>query len=183
MGCIKATQTPIEGLYVIEPTIHKDDLGYFIETYNLKDMAEAGLKATFVQDNQTMSIKGVLRGLHIQNKYPQEKLIRVIKGTVFDVAVDMRKNSLTYGQWFGIELSNENKKQFYISKGFAHGYYVTSDIAELCYKVTDFWHTNDEIGIPWNDPTLAISWPIPKGTQPIMAEKDKHYSNLGRLFL
>lgn len=183
MESIKITKTHIEGLYVIEPTIHKDDRGYFFETYSYRDMVAAGLKAIFVQDNQTMSIKGVLRGLHIQRKYPQEKLIRVVEGTVFDVAVDMRRNSPTYGQWFGIELSKENKKQLYISKGFAHGYYVTSKFAELCYKVTDFWHPDDEIGIPWNDPTLAINWPIPKDTEPLIAEKDKHYDNISKLYL
>lgn len=140
MGQIKVTKCPIEGLYVIEPTVHGDARGYFMETYNKKDMEEAGLTMQFVQDNQSCSTKGVLRGLHFQKKYPQGKLVRVVKGTVFDVAVDLRRKSKTYGQWFGVELSEENKKQFYISEGFAHGFLVLSDIAEFCYKCTDFYH-------------------------------------------
>ena len=120
MGQIKVTKAPIEGLYIIEPAVHGDERGYFMETYNKKDMEEAGLNMEFVQDNQSMSVKGVLRGLHFQKQYPQGKLVRVIKGTVFDVAVDLRKDSSTYGQWYGVELSEENKKQFYISEGFAH---------------------------------------------------------------
>ena len=138
MGKITVTKTHIEGLYVIEPTVFGDSRGYFVETYNQKDMAEAGLTMNFVQDNQSMSTKGVLRGLHFQKKYPQGKLVRVIRGRVFDVSVDLRQGSATFGQWYGIELSAENKKQFYISEGFAHGFLVLSDEAEFCYKVTDF---------------------------------------------
>ena len=137
MGQIKVTKTDIEGLFVIEPTVHGDSRGYFMETYNQQDMHEAGLDMVFVQDNQSMSTKGVLRGLHFQKQYPQGKLVRVIRGEVFDVAVDLRENSTTYGKWFGIVLSAENKKQFYISEGFAHGFLVLSDEAEFCYKVTD----------------------------------------------
>ena len=159
MGQIKVTQCDIEGLYVIEPTVHGDNRGYFMETYNQKDMEEAGLDMVFVQDNQSMSTKGVLRGLHFQKEYPQGKLVRVIKGRVFDVAVDVRKGSKTYGQWFGIELTEENKKQFYISEGFAHGFLVLSDEAEFCYKVTDFYHPGDEGGLAWNDPDIGIEWP------------------------
>ena len=133
MGQIKATKAPIEGLFIIEPKLYSDYRGYFMETYNKSDMAEAGLDMTFVQDNQSMSIKGVLRGLHYQINHPQGKLVRVIKGRVFDVAVDLRKDSHTYLQWYGVELSEENKKQFYISPGFAHGFLVLSDIAEFCY--------------------------------------------------
>ena len=146
MGQIKVTKAPIEGLYVIEPTVHGDDRGYFMETYNLNDMKEAGLDMNFVQDNQSMSTKGVLRGLHFQKKYPQGKLVRAIKGRVFDVAVDLRSDSETYGQWYGVELTEENKKQFYISEGFAHGFLVLSDTAEFCYKCTDFYHPGDEGG-------------------------------------
>ena len=135
MGQIKVTKAPIEGLYFIEPTVHGDSRGYFMETYNQQDMTEAGLPMVFVQDNQSMSTKGVLRGLHTQKKYPQGKLVRVIRGAVYDVAVDVREGSPTYGQWFGIELSEENKKQFYVSPGFAHGFLVLSDTAEICYKV------------------------------------------------
>lgn len=159
MAQIKVEKTPIEGLYVIEPTVHGDERGYFMETYNLNDMKEFGLNMTFVQDNQSMSVKGVLRGLHFQKEFPQGKLVRVIKGRVFDVAVDMRENSKTYGKWFGVELSEENKKQFYISEGFAHGFLVLSEKAEFCYKVTDFYHANDEGGLAWNDPDIGIEWP------------------------
>lgn len=159
MGQIKLTKAPIEGLYIIEPTVHGDDRGYFMETYNQKDMQDVGLNMKFVQDNQSMSTKGVLRGLHFQKEFPQGKLVRVIKGAVFDVAVDMRLNSETYGKWFGVELTEENKKQFYISEGFAHGFLVLSDIAEFCYKVTDFYHPGDEGGLAWNDPKIGINWP------------------------
>lgn len=163
MGQIKVTNTPIKGLYVIEPTVHGDERGYFIETYNQNDMAEAGLNMVFVQDNQSMSRKGVLRGLHFQKQYPQGKLVRVISGEVFDVAVDLRKDSETYGKWFGIRLSAENHKQFYISEGFAHGFLVLSEMAEFCYKVTDFYHPGDEGGLAWNDPEIGIEWPCVNG--------------------
>ena len=159
MGQIKVTKAPIEGLYIIEPTVHGDSRGYFMETYNQRDMEDAGLDMIFVQDNQSMSTKGVLRGLHFQINHPQGKLVRVIKGRVFDVAVDMREGSPTYLQWFGDELSDENKKQFYISPGFAHGFLVLSDTAEFCYKCTDFYHPNDEGGLAWNDPKIGIKWP------------------------
>ncbi len=159
MGQIQVTKTPIEGLYVIEPVIHGDNRGYFMETYNQKDMAEVGLNMTFVQDNQSMSVKGVLRGLHFQKQYPQGKLVRVIRGKVFDVAVDLRTGSETYGKWYGTELTEENNKQFYISEGFAHGFLVLSDFAEFCYKVTDFYHPEDEGGLAWNDPDIGIEWP------------------------
>ena len=159
MGQIKVTPCPIEGLYVIEPTVHGDNRGYFMETYNQNDMHEAGLNMVFVQDNQSMSTKGVLRGLHFQKQYPQGKLVRVIRGSVFDVAVDLRSGSETYGKWFGIELTEENHKQFYISEGFAHGFLVLSDVAEFCYKVTDFYHPGDEGGLAWNDPEIGIDWP------------------------
>ena len=163
MGQIKVTKAPIEGLYVIEPSVHGDARGYFMETYNQKDMHEAGLDMVFVQDNQSMSTKGVLRGLHFQKQYPQGKLVRVIKGSVYDVAVDLREGSPTYGQYYGVELTEENKKQFYISEGFAHGFLV---VAEFCYKVTDFWHPGDESGLAWNDPEINIQWPQLQGAYP-----------------
>lgn len=166
MGQIKVTKAPIEGLYVIEPSVHGDARGYFMETYNQKDMHESGLDMVFVQDNQSMSTKGVLRGLHFQKQYPQGKLVRVIKGSVYDVAVDLREGSPTYGQYYGVELTEENKKQFYISEGFAHGFLVLSDVAEFCYKVTDFWHPGDESGLAWNDPEINIQWPQLRGTYP-----------------
>lgn len=164
MGQIKVTKAPIEGLYIIEPTVHGDNRGYFIETYNQNDMREAGLNMVFVQDNQSMSTKGVLRGLHFQKEYPQGKLVRVIEGRVFDVAVDLRSDSKTYGKWFGVELTGENNKQFYISEGFAHGFLVLSDTATFCYKVTDFYHPGDEGGVAWNDPEIGIEWPQLKGS-------------------
>ncbi len=148
----------IEGLCVIQPAVHGDSRGYFMETYNQNDMREAGLDMVFVQDNQSMSVKGVLRGLHFQKQYPQGKLVRVIAGSVFDVAVDLRANSKTYGKWFGVELTAENKKQFYIPEGFAHGFLVLSDRAEFCYKCTDFYHPGDEGGLAWNDPDIGIEW-------------------------
>lgn len=149
----------IEGLYVITPTVHGDERGYFVETYNQKDLQEAGLDPVFVQDNQSSSSKGVLRGLHYQKKYPQGKLVRTIRGSVFDVAVDLRQGSKTFGKWFGVELSEENRKQFYVPKGFAHGYLVLSDWAEFCYKCTDFYHPGDDGGLVWNDPAIGIKWP------------------------
>lgn len=134
-----------------------------METYNQNDMHEAGLNMVFVQDNQSMSTKGVLRGLHFQKEFPQGKLVRVIKGAVFDVAVDLRAGSETYGKWYGVELTEENKKQFYISEGFAHGFLVLSETAEFCYKVTDFYHPGDEGGLAWNDPEIGIKWPQLEG--------------------
>ena len=172
MGQIKVTKCPIEGLYIIEPAVHGDSRGYFMETYNQRDMAEAGLNMAFVQDNQSMSTKGVLRGLHFQKKYPQGKLVRVIKGEVFDVAVDLREGSETYGKWYGQILSEENKKQFYISEGFAHGFLVLSDVAEFCYKTTDFYHPEDEGGIAWNDPDIGIEWPEISGAYNGTASKE-----------
>ena len=166
MGKIKVTKAPIEGLYVIEPTVFGDNRGYFVETYNQQDMHEAGLDMVFVQDNQSMSTKGVLRGLHFQKQHPQGKLVRVLRGSVFDVAVDIRPGSPTYGQWFGQILSEENKKQFYISEGFAHGFLVLSDVAEFCYKTTDFYHPEDEGGLAWNDPEIGIQWPELTGVYP-----------------
>lgn len=161
MGQIRVEKNAggIEGLCIIEPSVHGDDRGYFMETYNQRDMEEAGLTMEFVQDNQSCSIKGVLRGLHFQKEFPQGKLVRVIKGSVFDVAVDLRSGSETYGKWFGVELTEENKKQFYIPEGFAHGFLVLSDIAEFCYKCTDFYHPGDEGGLAWNDPEIGIEWP------------------------
>lgn len=153
----------IEGLCVITPTVHGDNRGYFMETYSQRDMVEAGLNIPFVQDNQSMSTKGVLRGLHFQKQYPQTKLVRAIKGSVFDVAVDLRADSKTYGKWYGVLLTEDNKKQFLIPKGFAHGFLVLTDTAEFCYKCDDFYHPNDEGGLAWNDPEIGVEWPELKG--------------------
>lgn len=182
MGKIKVTRCDIEGLCVIEPTVFKDERGYFVETYNQNDMKEAGLDMVFVQDNQSMSVKGVLRGLHFQKEFPQGKLVRVIKGAVFDVAVDLRANSKTYGKWFGVELTEENKKQFYIPEGFAHGFLVLSDEAEFAYKCTDFYRPGDEGGIKWDDPDVGIHWPIEKDMKLIISEKDQRWNGIKDTF-
>lgn len=165
MGQIKVEKNVngIEGLCVITPAVHGDSRGYFMETYSQRDMEEAGFDITFVQDNQSMSTKGVLRGLHFQKRFPQTKLVRVIKGSVFDVAVDLRFGSPTYGKWHGETLSEENKKQFLIPRGFAHGFLVLSEAAEFCYKCDDFYHPNDEGGVAWNDPEIGIMWPMLEG--------------------
>lgn len=178
MGKITVTKCEIEGLCVIEPTVFKDERGFFMETYNQQDFKEAGLNMEFVQDNQSMSTKGVLRGLHFQKQYPQGKLVRVIRGAVFDVAVDLRKSSKTFGKWFGVELSAENKKQFYIPEGFAHGFLVLSDEAEFVYKCTDFYHPNDEGGLAWNDKEIGVDWPITEDMQLIISEKDQKWKGL-----
>ena len=160
----------IEGLCVIIPAVHGDNRGYFMETYNENDMKEAGIDITFVQDNQSCSTKGVLRGLHFQKQFPQTKLVRVIKGSVYDVAVDLRKDSPTYGKYHGELLTEENKRQFLIPRGFAHGFLVLSDIAEFCYKCDDFYHPNDEGGMAWNDPEIGIKWPELEGEYPGSAD-------------
>lgn len=173
----------IDGLCIITPAVHKDSRGYFMETYNERDMKEAGIDITFVQDNQSASVKGVLRGLHKQKNFPQTKLVRVINGCVFDVAVDLRAGSATYGKWYGVELSAENKKQFLIPKGFAHGFLTLSDYAEFCYKCDDFFHPDDELGVAWNDPDIGVDWNIPEGMQLILSEKDKNQKPLRQLDL
>lgn len=182
MGKIKVSECGIEGLYVIEPTVFPDSRGYFVETYNQNDFKEAGLNMNFVQDNQSMSVKGVLRGLHFQKEFPQGKLVRVIKGKVFDVAVDLRSTSETYGKWFGVELTAENKKQFYIPEGFAHGFLVLSDEAEFAYKCTDFYHPGDEGGLLWSDPEIGIQWPIEEGMELIISEKDQKWGSIKDTF-
>ncbi len=185
----KITVTPcrkdgkvISGLYVIEPTVFKDERGYFMEVYNKRDFADAGLSMEFVQDNQSMSVKGVLRGLHYQKQYPQGKLVRAVRGSVFDVAVDLRTYSETYGMWYGVELTEDNKKQFYIPEGFAHGFLVLSDVAEFSYKCTDFYHPGDEGGLIYNDPEIGVEWPIPEGMELILSDKDKKWGRLSETF-
>ena len=172
----------IEGLYLIQPTVFGDSRGYFMETYNYEEFKEAGLDMVFVQDNQSMSTRGVLRGLHFQKQFPQGKLVRVVRGKVFDVAVDLRSDSKTYGKWFGVELSAENMKQFYIPEGFAHGFLVLSDEAEFCYKCTDFYHPGDEGGLAWNDPEIGVEWPLEEGVDLIISEKDQKWKGLKDTF-
>ena len=172
MGKIKVETCEIEGLKIITPTVFGDERGYFVETYNYNDFKEAGIDQVFVQDNQSASKKGVLRGLHFQINYPQDKLVRVIKGAVFDVAVDLREGSPTFGQWHGELLTEENKKQFFVPKGFAHGFLVLSEYAEFCYKCTDFYHPNDEGGLLWCDEEIGVQWPIEEGMELTLSDKD-----------
>lgn len=159
MGQFTFTKTDIEGVVIIEPKVFSDERGYFMETYNKADFEKAGIDCTFVQDNQSMSKKGVLRGLHFQKTYPQAKLVRVVKGEVFDVAVDIRPDSPTWGKYVGVILSAEKKNQLFIPKGFAHGFLVLSDVAEFTYKCDEYYHPEDEGGIAWDDPTVGIVWP------------------------
>ncbi len=172
MGKITVETCAIEGLKIITPQVFGDARGYFVETYNYNDYKAAGIDQIFVQDNQSASKRGVLRGLHFQKEFPQDKLVRVIKGEVFDVAVDMRPGSPTFGKWHGVLLTEENKKQFFIPKNFAHGFLVLSEYAEFCYKCTDFYHPNDEGGLMWNDPDIGVEWPLQEGVELIFSEKD-----------
>ena len=165
-GNFNFIETKIKDLYIIEPKVFGDDRGYFMESYNRRDFVEAGLDMVFVQDNESKSKKGVLRGMHFQTKFTQGKLVRATQGEVYDVAVDLRKGSPTYGQWEGVLLSAENKRQFYVPEGFAHGFLVLSDIAEFCYKCTDFYHPGDEGGLAWNDQEIGIEWPKLTGEYP-----------------
>ena len=181
MGKITVETCEIEGLKIITPQVHGDARGYFMETYNYNDFKEAGIDVKFVQDNQSASKKGVLRGLHFQINHPQDKLVRVIKGEVYDVAVDMRPGSATYGQWKGVFLSEENKKQFFVPKNFAHGFLVLSDYAEFCYKCSDFYHPGDEGGIMYNDPSIGVEWPIPEGMELTLSERDTKWGSFNEL--
>lgn len=178
MGKIVVETCEIEGLKVITPTVFGDARGYFMETYQYEDFKAAGIDQVFVQDNQSASKKGVLRGLHFQKNFPQDKLVRVIRGEVFDVAVDLREDSKTFGKWFGVLLSEENKKQFFIPKGFAHGFLVLSDYAEFCYKCSDFYHPDDEGGLKYDDPDIGVQWPIPDGMELILSKKDTEWGGI-----
>jgi dTDP-4-dehydrorhamnose 3,5-epimerase len=173
MDKFKVIETPIKGLLIIETKVFKDNRGFFIESYNLRDFASLGINVNFVQDNHSFSRKGVLRGLHFQFKHPQGKLVRVISGKVFDVAVDLRPESSTFGKWFGVELSDVNGLQFYIPPGFAHGFISLEENTHFFYKCTDFYYPEDELGIVWNDPFLNIQWPIGHVNEVIISDKDK----------
>ena len=170
MGQIKVTKCPIEGLYIIEPAVHGDSRGYFMETYSQRDMAEHGLNMVFVQDNQSMSVKGVLRGLHYQKEFPQGKLVRVVKGRVIDVAVDIRKGSPTYMKWVAVELSAENKKMLFIPKGCLHGFVTLTDDVEIAYKVDEFYSPENDRSIRFDDPVFGVEWGC---ENPVLSEKDK----------
>ena len=198
MGKLKLESCPIQGLYIIEPTVFSDSRGYFVETYNRRDMEELGITLDFVQDSQSMSHKGTLRGLHYQKQHPQAKIIRVIRGRIYDVAVDLRSGSSSFGKWFGLELSEDNHRQLLISRGFAHGFLTLSDVATVCYKATDFYHPGDEGGIAWNDPERGVDWPelvggysgtpSPKGyslrdvSPIILSEKDQRWPGIKEAF-
>ena len=177
-GKITVETCEIEGLKVITPAVFGDSRGYFMETYNRNDFADAGINMEFVQDNQSASRKGVLRGLHFQKHFPQDKIVRVVNGEVFDVAVDLRPGSATFGKWHGVVLSAENKKQFYIPKNFAHGFLVLSDYAEFTYKCSDFYHPDDEGGLIWNDPEIGVEWPLQEEVELIFSDKDQKWGNI-----
>ena len=181
MGKITVETCEIEGLKIITPTVFGDARGYFMETYHYEDYRAAGISEVFVQDNQSASKKGVLRGLHFQKQFPQAKLVRVIRGEVFDVAVDIRPGSKTFGKWHGVLLSEENKRQFFIPENFAHGFLVLSDYAEFCYKCTDFYHPNYEGGILYNDPEIGVEWPVSEGLELILSEKDTKWEGISQL--
>ncbi len=186
-GNFTFTQTSIDGVIIVDQKCFGDERGYFMETYKRPDFVAGGIDVEFVQDNQSSSTKGVLRGLHFQIEHPQSKLVRVVKGTVFDVCVDLRPGSTTYGKWEGVVLSAENKRQFFIPRGFAHGFLVLSDTAEFCYKCDDVYHPNDEGGLMWNDPAIGIDWPPLEGDEAfddsmlILSEKDSNHPSLERI--
>lgn len=185
MGKFNFIETGIPDLFVVEPATFGDSRGFFMESYNLKDFIEAGLNMKFVQDNHSKSTKGVLRGLHFQKQHPQGKLVRVIKGSVYDVAVDLRKNSPTFGEYYGIILSEANRKMLYVPEGFAHGFLSLEDDTEFLYKVTDYWYQQDECGLIWNDQDIGISWPFKKygisKAELLLSEKDRKWTTLKEL--
>ena len=178
MGKFKFVETEIKDVYLIEPTLFGDSRGFFMETYHYKEFKKAGLDMVFIQDSHSKSKRGVLRGLHFQKKHSQGKLVRVIKGAIYDVVVDLRKGSPTFGEWMGVELTEKNKRILYIPEGFAHGFITIEEETEFLYKCTDYYHPEDEGGLIWNDPNLNIAWPI---ANPILSEKDKKWPNLNEL--
>ena len=178
MGKLLVEKTPIDGVLILTPAVYGDERGYFTETYNENDFVAAGITCRFVQDNQSRSRRGVLRGLHFQKTHPQSKLVRVLEGEVFDVAVDLRPDSPTYGQWTGVLLTADNHKQFFVPRGFTHGFLVLSESATFAYKCDDFYHPEDEGGLAWNDPTVGVEWPIPSDMELLLSEKDKKQPTL-----
>lgn len=182
MGKFTFEKTAIDGVYIITPTVFGDARGYFMETYQYEEFKAGGIDVTFVQDNQSSSTRGVLRGLHYQTQHAQGKLVRVLSGEVFDVAVDLREGSATFGKWVGVHLSGENKKQFYIPAGFAHGFVVLSETAEFAYKCTDYYAPQYEAGLMYNDPDIGIEWPIPADLEIKLSEKDKKHPSFAQTF-
>jgi len=170
---MKFLSTEIKQVLIIEPKVYEDERGFFMETFRANLLAENGIPYQFIQDNHSGSKKNILRGLHYQIRHPQGKLVRAIRGEIFDVAVDLRRSSVTFGQWVGVTLSEANKKMLWIPPGFAHGYYVLSDWAEIVYKATDYYAPESDRSIVWNDPDIAINWPIPSCTEPLLSEKDR----------
>lgn len=181
MGKFQFEEMSIPGVFCVTPTLYGDERGYFMETYHQQEFCAGGIGAVFVQDNQSKSRRGVLRGLHFQVEHPQAKLVRVISGEVFDVAVDIRKNSATFGKWVGVRLSAENHKQFFLPRGMAHGFFVLSETAEFTYKCDEFYHPEDEGGIRWDDPEIGIEWPLNEIT-PLLSEKDLKHAGLSGYF-
>lgn len=187
-GNFAFTDTSIEGVKIIDTKCYGDARGSFMETYKRSDFVEGGIECEFVQDNQSSSVKGVLRGLHFQIHHPQAKLVRVVSGEVFDVAVDLREGSPTFGKWEGVILSAENKRQLFIPRGFAHGFLVLSESAEFCYKCDDVYHPNDEGGLMWDDPVIGIEWPPLEGdieldpSKLILSDKDRYYPSFRKSF-
>lgn len=180
---MKLIPTAIADVLVVEPTVFTDDRGYFLETYNARKLAQAGLNAAFVQDNHSGSRRGTLRGLHYQYRQPQGKLVRVVAGEVFDVAVDLRRGSATFGQWVGVRLSAENKRQLWVPPGLAHGFLVVSEWAEINYKVTDFYAPQWEATLMWNDANVGITWPLAEGEAPVLSVKDAQGKTLPEAIL
>jgi len=175
---LRISESKIKQVLIIEPNVFQDERGFFMETFRANLLAENGINYQFVQDNHSGSKKNILRGLHYQIKNPQGKLVRAIRGQIFDVAVDLRRSSDTFGKWVSIILSEENKKIFWIPPGFAHGYYVLSDWAEIVYKATDYYAPEYDRSLLWNDPDLGIDWPIPSGIEPILSQKDRNARRL-----
>lgn len=178
MGKFNFIKTKLDGVVIVEPTVFGDARGYFMETFQRDEFAAAGITNEFVQDNQSKSSRGVLRGLHFQRHFQQGKLVRVVSGEVFDVAVDLRRGSSTFGQWEGVVLSAENKRQFFVPRGFAHGFVVLSETAEFTYKCDEFYHPEDDGGVIWNDPDIGIVWPYPGGMELLLSEKDQRLPRL-----
>ena len=178
---MKAIPTAIADVLILEPSVFGDSRGFFLESFNRKSFgAITGLDVDFVQDNHSRSARGILRGLHYQIRRPQGKLVRVVRGAVFDVSVDLRRSSPTFGQWVGVELTEDNHRQLWVPPGFAHGFYVLSDLADFLYKTTDYYFPEHERSLSWNDSTIAISWPLEQGTEPVVSEKDKNAAKLAQ---